>query len=259
MRAIYLLLVAMLLCSCAGYEPALSVSETAAYPVKGRQGWMINQKLKFGEYETSRVKRSWTRGGNTRVDLLSGAVQNPDYPNFISMDYDDRHQNYYFQMTDFYGNISDVYASSEFHSQDLQIGNNPNSLVNILEDIFGRNGYSENIFYLQLFRNTEERPWQLMLDNYASEVLADEYTGVFALDRDRYYILKPINKINGKNGPQKIAGSMGFEIFDRSDKSVAAVSLMDSGKVYFHTKDPDERFFMANLCAALLLQQNLEE
>ena len=260
MKKLYLLLVAVILMvACTPAKPALSVTDTTAFPVKGRQGLMIRQKLNFGDYETSVVKRSWTRSGNTRVDLISGQVHNPSYPNLVSMDYANSDQSYYFTIKDFFGNIADVYAVSAFHSQDLQIGDNPNSVINVLEDIFGGSGYSENLFYLQVFLNSETSPWQLVLDNEAAQIIPGEYTGIFALDGDNFYTLKPINQLMGKKGPQKIFGSVGYEIFDSSGTSVAAVSLIDNGEVYFHTKDPSERFLLSGLCAALLLQENVAD
>ena len=41
----------------------------AEYPVKGRQGILINQKLSFGEYHTLLVDRSWTKGSSMMVGL----------------------------------------------------------------------------------------------------------------------------------------------------------------------------------------------
>jgi len=32
------------------------------YPVEGRQGWLINQQLRMGEFLTSPVQRGWTKG-----------------------------------------------------------------------------------------------------------------------------------------------------------------------------------------------------
>lgn len=259
MKNSFFLLLCLLLVSCSPMKPALSVAETSAFPVKGRQGLLIRQKISFSDYETSVVKRSWTRSGNTRVDLISGQVHDPSYPNLIAMDYADSDQSYYFNIQDFFGNIADVYAVSAFHSRDLQIGDNPNSVVNIIEDIFGGSGYSENLFYLQIFLNNETAPWQLILDNDAVQFLADEYTGFFALDADNYYTLQPLTQVSGKNGPREIFGSIGYEIFDKRGISVAAVSLVDRGEVYFHTKDPSERFLLSGLCAALLLQEDISE
>lgn len=265
MRSILLLSFAMLLLSgCNTMEPVLSVSESdelQTLAVKGRQGLMINQKLEFGEYKTGKVTRSWTRGGNTRLDLPFGTVSDPNYPNLISMDYVHRNQAYYFQLSDDRGNISDVYGTSFYNARDRQIGDNPNSIINILEDIFGKADYAENLYYLQLYINDERRPWQLLLDNHAAVAFANKYQGVFALDEKAYFTLKPLTKVFGKKGPKEVwsSESMGFEIFNSSNESVGAVSLVDNGKVYLHTRDPKERFILANLSAALLLQQNIAE
>jgi hypothetical protein len=251
----------LLLAGCNTMKPALSEAETISYPVKGRQGLLINQKLKFGDYETSKVKRSWTRGGNTRLDLLAGTVNDPNSPGLMVMEYDDRKQSYYFQMQDFFGNFSDVYGTSEYHSRDLKIGDNPNSIINIFEDIFGKVDYSDNLFYLQLYINEESKPWQLMLDNHASQAFAKNYYGVLAIDGHNYYSLKPITEVKSKNGKtgSLFMGSVGYEIFNSKNESVAGVSLIDGGEVYLHTQNPDERFLLANLCAALLLQENIAE
>lgn len=245
-------------------EPVLSISESNSLEtmdVKGRQGLMINQKLEFGEYRTGTVKRSWTRGGNTRIDLPFGTVSNPDYPSLLSIDYVNRNQAFYFQLHDTHGNISDVYSTSSYNSQDLQIGNNPNSIINILEDIFGSANYSEDLFYLQLYVNDETKPWQLLLDNHAAATFAKKYQGVFALDEKTYFTLKPLTKVLGSKGPKEVwtEDSMGFEIFNSSDESVGAVFLPNNGKVYLHTNDTKERFILANLSAALLLQENIAE
>lgn len=257
-------MILILVAGCNTMEPALSTSgseQQEMFQVKGRQGWLINQKLQFGDYQTSKVKRSWTRGGNTRLDYPFGTVANPDFPNLISIDYVDKDQRYYFQMQDGHGNISDVYSTSQYHSRDLQIGDNPNSIINILEDIFGKTDYADNLFYLQLYINDESRPWQLILDNHAAATFAKKYQGVFALDDKTYFTLKPITSVLTKKGPLEVwmESSLGFEIFNSSNESVAAISLVDEGKVYLNTKDPKERFILANLSAALLLQQNISE
>ena len=258
MKRFFTFSIAILLIACTPIKPALSVTETNAFPVKGRQGLLIKQKLSFGDYQTSPVKRSWTRSGNTRIDLISGQVADPSYPNLISKDYSGSDQKFYFNIIDFFGNAADVYAVSEFHAEDLQIGDNPNSVINILEDIFGGSDFSEDLFYLQIFLNDEAKPWQLVLDNQAAQVFADEYTGFLALDENEFYALEPITHYEGKNGAQRMAaGSIGYEIFNREGNSVAAVSLEDNGVVYLHTKDPSERLLLSALCSALLLQQDI--
>lgn len=258
MKRLVLLPLVFLTIACSPLKPALSVSETNAFPVKGRQGLLINQKLSFGDYKTSPVKRSWTRSGNTRIDLISGQPSNASYPNLIGLDYANSEQSFYFNINDFFGNAADVYAVSNFHAEDLQIGDNPNSVVNILEDIFGNSDYSESLFYLQVFLNSDTEPWQLVLDNDAAQMFAGEYSGFFVLSDKNFYTLRPINTVQGKSGTSKIpGGSIGYEIFNKEGVSVAAVSLVDSGEVYLHTKDPAEKLLLSALCAALLLQEDI--
>lgn len=248
--------------ACSPLQPALSIPpdlKKEPLAVKGRQGLLINQKLSFAEFQTSRVKRSWTKGGNSRVSYPIINPVNLMYIDFISKEYIDRNQTFSFQMSDSFNNQSDVYGASNFNAQNLMIGSNPNSIVNILEDIYGRTDFSENIFYLQVFLNDDTQPWELLLDNQASQA-NKKYIGFFAKGDDHYYTLKPLTKLETKQGPRSILmGSVGFEILNQDNDVIAAVSLIDSGLVYLFTEVPSERFLMANLCAALLLQENISQ
>src|SRR5688572_11924295 len=47
-------------CSTAKLSVPTSFSEKATkMPVKGINGWQVNQKLNFGDYVTSKIKRGW--------------------------------------------------------------------------------------------------------------------------------------------------------------------------------------------------------
>jgi hypothetical protein len=63
--------------------------------------------------------------------------------------------------------------------------------------------------------------------------------------------------MEGKDGrPQAILfGSVGFEIRNKEGKAVAAVSKIDKGIVYLQAVNSEEKFLLANACAALLLQE----
>ena len=63
---------------------------------------------------------------------------------------------------------------------------------------------------------------------------------------------------NGKSG-EILAGSVGLEFHNPEGKPVAAVSLIDKGMVFLGKTTKEERFLLANLCAALLLQQEIGE
>lgn len=251
----------LLVSSCTPFQPAFNdgaKTPNIVHNVKGRQGLLLNQKLSFGDFYTSKVKRSWTRGTSSRSPINTASVTNFFFPDLFSMEWTSKHQRFTFIGADATNQKAEVFGVSQFDSEDFIIGNNKNSIINILEDIKGLYSESENLFYLQIFVNEDQQPWQLVLDNQASQSHSTKYRGIFSLDENNYYTLIPITKMQGKNGPRSIlAGSVGYEINNKKGNLVAAVLLMDKGKVYLNTTDATERFLMENLCAALLLQENI--
>ena len=247
--------------SCTPFKMSVSDelrSNRDEYEVEGRQGILIKEKLKFGEYHTTKVKRSWTKGRSSRTGIGYGGTAQQDWVNIISVEYINKKQTVNFQLTD--GALSsDVYCVSRFNAKDLQIGKSENSILNIGMDIAGIGGESSSLYYVQVYNGNDEQPWQLVLDNQAAQAKPKSYTGVFARNRNEYYTLVPVRKIekNGKAG-NILAGSVGYEIRNADDKAVAAVSLIDKGMVFLGKSTPGERFLLANLCSAILLQQQIE-
>jgi hypothetical protein len=99
----------------------------------------------------------------------------------------------------------------------------------------------------------------MVIDNNDAQRQRKNYTGFLALDRHTYYTIKPVYSIRSKKGKSvnTILGSVGFEFRNKDGKPVAAVSLMDQGIVYLDNVSEEERFLLANACAALLLQQQI--
>ena len=228
------------------------------YTVKGKDGILIKQKLSFGEYKTTKVKRSWTRGSSGRSGFGFGDPYKGDYVNVISTEYINKKQTVNFSLTDG-KQSSDVFCVSRFNSRDLQIGARQNSLFNIVLDLFGE-GYSSNsTYYVQVYTQGDDKPWQLLLDNEAAQFNSRGYIGYLAKSATDYYTIHPATKmeINGKVG-NTLAGAVGFEIRDRLGKTLAAVSSMNKGMVFMGKVSPEERFVLANVCAALLLQQHID-
>ncbi|MET0394688.1 MAG: hypothetical protein ABW019_16200 [Chitinophagaceae bacterium] len=252
---------ALLISSCA--TPKISVSDDLKdnhdeYTVKGRQGILVNQKLSFGEYRTQRVKRSWTKGSSTYSGFGFGYPGTEDYTNIISNEYIRRKQTVFFSLEDA-KQKSEVYCTSRFNAKEFTLGKNENSLLNIVLDIFGKGGSSDNKFYVQIYTGENETPWQMMIDNQAAQAQAKSYTGILARGKDRFYTIVPVTRLEMKGRSGNIlAGSVGFEFRDQANKTVAAVSMLDKGMVFLGKTDAEERFLLANACAALLLQQNIE-
>lgn len=256
-----LILIAIFFASCSTAKMSVSEELKAShdeYKVKGRQGILIKQKLSFGEFSTSQVKRSWTKGSSLKFGIVSGGTSPEDWVNLISMEYIKRKQTVRFELTD--GKLgSAVYCVSRFNARDLEIGKT-NSILNIGMDVLGIGGSSESTYYVQIFDKQDSRPWEMVIDNQAAQAKAKTYIGYLAKGRDEYYSIVPVRRMENSKGKSGniLAGSIGFEFRDKNDRPVAAVSMIDKGMVFLGKTTREERFLMANASAALLLQQEIE-
>ena len=175
----------------------------------------------------------------------------------IGVEFSDKKQSVRFELTDENANESSVFCVSRARSENLVIGNNPNSLLNIAMDVLSIEESSENLFWVKIYLKNEQEPWEMVIDNEASQAKAKTYTGMVAQSRDKFYTLHPVYQITGNKGKVYTMpfGSMGYEIRTKEGKPVAAISLVDRGFVYLNTAQPEEKFLLANICAALLLQE----
>lgn len=251
----------MIVTGCTSLKMAVSDDLKPAYDeynVKGRQGILIKQKMSFGEFSTNTVHRSWTKGNSMKFGLGYITGEQQEWVNIISTEYINRKQTLRYQLSDG-PNRSQVFAVSRFNSKDLEIGKNTNSVLNIGMDIFGIGYKSSSMFYVQIFASEKDsRPWEMAIDNEASQATPKKYIGYLAKGKNDYYSIVPVTKaeVNGKTG-NTLAGSIGFEFRNKEGKVVAAVSLVDKGMVYMGRTTADERFLLANACTALLLQEQI--
>lgn len=230
------------------------------YPVKGRQGILINQKLSFGEYHTLLVDRSWTKGSSITVGLSQGLPTDEDYKKLITSEKVKKKQTLYFALEDSLGNQARAYCISNFSSKNFTVGNNENSPVNIFGDILGVGDASSSMFYAMIYDAQASNRWDLILDNQEVQSKPKSYVGYLAKGKDDYYTIKPLSRVVSKKG--KIGtmpfGSAGFEIRNKDGKAVAAVSMIDNGVVYLSDISPEENMLLSGVCAALLLQEQID-
>jgi hypothetical protein len=256
------LFVSLLASGCGSVKMSVSDELKASndeYVVKGKNGTRIKQKLSFGEYFTTDIKRSWIKGQYSRFGIASGGPSYDQWVNIISLEYIRKKQTIRFNLSDGKNN-SDVYCVSRFNARELEIGKSPNSLLNIGIDVLGIMGRPSDTYYVQIFAdNHDARPWELSIDNYRSQASPKKYIGYLAKSSTEYYSIVPVTRMekNGKSG-NILAGSIGFEFRDPQGKPVAAVSQLDKGMVFLGKIGTEERFLLANACAALLLRDMIE-
>lgn len=231
----------------------------AEYPVKGRQGILINQKLSFGEYHTLLVDRSWTKGSSVMSGLSQGLPTDEDYKKIITSEKVKKKQTLYFALADSLGNQARAYCITNFSSKNFTIGNNENSPVNIFGDILGTGDESSNLFYAMIYDAQASNRWELLIDNQQAQSQPKTYLGYLSKSKDEYYTIKPLSKVVSKKGKTGIMpfGSAGFEIRNQNGKAIAAVSMIDNGIVYLTSLSPEEKILMSGVCAALLLQEQI--
>jgi hypothetical protein len=226
------------------------------YAVEGRMQTVLQKKpLRFGEFYTTGVKTSWRRSSSLVTDM-DGRVINR-YSNTLGKLYESSKASRRFTLSNGKGLQAQVFTFDQLTALGYLLGNNLQLNFDWLVKALGMPTKAENSYYVQVFEPENDRPWELMLDLDAVRWNPKNYAGYFALNDDEYYTVKAITKIMGKNGPSSFpAGIMGYEICNAGGVPVAAVSTINSGVVHLQDSlPPDERFLMANLCAALLLYE----
>jgi hypothetical protein len=229
------------------------------YPVTGRTGILVKQKLSFGEYKTNVVKRSWTKGSTVTSGLTSGIPTDHDYRKIITADHIKKKQTLSFVLQDSAGSKAEAYCVSDFKGMDFNIGNSSVSIINLLGDVAGIGGTSSSYFYVQIYTDEGDSPWHLILDNQAAQVDPKLYQAKLAKSATEFYTITSDSRVKSKKG--KIGnmpfGSGGFQIRNSTGEPVAAVSMIDKGVVYLKPVSPEERIILASACTALLLQEQI--
>ncbi len=245
------LLVAATTCFGQRFNLALSTplaGQHEQYSVKGRQGLLIRQKLSFGGYFTTEVKR----GAIKSWRAASG------FPGLIWKEHMEGRQSIRFRLSD-QQDTSQVLMLTNISATDLKLGNDPNAFPNQIFPLLtvGTEAQQNNLS-AAIYFGTDEQPWELYLDNTDAQLRRESYTG-YVYKGEEYYQIVPVWEVLYKDKKRRIPfGAAGFEIVNADGEAVAAVSLMDNkGIVYLGNVSPREKFLMANVCATLLLQSNI--
>lgn len=244
------LLFASFFSSCTTVKIALDESqwpEKKEYAVTSRKPLFKQQKLTFGDYQTREVKRSWTKGTQGTSGFYIGNAG-------IATNHITKKQKFHFKLQDpALNQTSEVNCATNIRIKDLVIGN-PESGLNTMLDFLSIGIDTDNQFYAEILPGTDTQPWKLILDNRAIQI-SRNYAGSLMQSAENYYTIVPVNKVQGKYGPVTFPiGSVGYEIRNKKNEPVAAISLIDKGTVYLKEVPPAEKFLLANACAALLLQ-----
>lgn len=230
--SIFGLLFFILLSACS--TPRINVNEqllsdSDLYEVQGRQGWLVNQTLSFGEFQSGKVDRSWTKGY--------------DYPFIVR--FTGAKEKLSFTLQNGSKNEADIFCISKLREQDLQLFHKYFDINLNAKDVFsgsiiigGNAGYD---FYITNLNQ-----------NNISRKVEGRITG-----EGRIISIEPIKKLEG-NKAYLSAQTPGFE-FTMNGELIGAVEVLNKGRIWIRKSLPEaDRLLIASAASALLLRSDLE-
>ncbi len=243
-------------------------SQATKMHVKGVNGWQINQKLSFGSYATSKIKRGWDFSSSLSHSKFFLRPEEALLKVFdINTDKDVYTQKNKFQYSIEEGNLAaEVYATEKFQEKQLVYkSNNPwigkASKTNKYE-------YAFTAAILPLAPQKAD-PWSLVLIN-KYDIKKDTARRLF----DRPYVeeegyatngkesiaIRPlrIENLTTKSGRQtKVLGGKllsGYEL-QWDGGVVGIVDILDNNIWIYNQLDPDEKLIISAISSAILLKR----
>ncbi len=265
-----IILAVVLISSCTAAKvsvPEKFQQRSTRLPVKGMNGWKINQKLSFGPYQTSAVKRGWDFRGSLQYTKFSVSPEEMLLRVFdINTDKRNLNQRNKFQFTIQEGErIAEIYATEKFSEKQLVYkSNNP-----YIGDITRTNRYEYAFTAAILPLNEKKDPWSLvMVNRYNSS--KDTARGLF----DRPYVeeegyatngkeniaIRPLRleNVNTKSGKQtKVFGGKllsGYEL-QWDGGVVAIIDILDNSVWMYNELEPSEKLVLSSIASAILLKR----
>lgn len=271
MKQKHLLIPLLFLLSCTAAKisvPPTFSSQATRLPVKGLNGWMINQKLQFGNYSTSPIKRGWDFSSSTQYTRLSLDPQTM-LLRVLNVDTDVRKlkEKNKFQYTLQDGNlVAEIFATEKFTEDQLVYKSNNPFIGQV--NATRKYDYSFTAAILPLIVNNND-PWSVVLMN-RYDAVKDTARGLFSrpyVEEEGYatngketITIRPLrlDNVTTKNGKQtKVVGGpllSGYEL--RWDNGVVAiVDLLDKQIWLANNLDAGDKLILSSVATALLLKR----
>ena len=208
-------------------------SGSDAYSVKGRQGWMLNQHLSFGSYQSGKVRRGWTQSYDIPfIVRFQGAKEK------LNFEFDDPAA----------GLKSFVFCLGKITRQELPV----------LNDLFRIPLKNEDVFTASIYLPGSGEHWDLVVYDPNKSNLGDVSSGFLQHDGDTSIRLREVRRTDkgSKNFSELV---LGYE-FVQNGQVIGAVETLNKGRVWLRQGlSGKTRFVLANAAAALLLKSDIGE
>jgi hypothetical protein len=266
-----ILTIIILLSSCTAARlsvPEAFQKQSTKYPVKGVNGWMINQKLSFGPYQTSSIKRGWDFSSSVQYTKMRMSPEEAVLKVFdINTDKASMKQRGKLQYTiEEGGQLAEIYATETFSEKQLVYKSNNPYIGNASKTNSYQYAFTAAIVPLTL---KEKDPWSLVMIN-KYDIAKDTARRLF----DQPYVeeegyatngkdniaIRPlrIDNVTTKSGKQTkvIGGKMlsGYEL-QWDGGVVAIIDILDNNVWIYNDLEPSERFILSSISSAILLKR----
>lgn len=242
-RLFYFGFMAILL-SCAAPQIQLDKDlrrQATPMPVSGRQGWLMNQQIKFGLYHTDKLQRGWIKSFRNDAFLarLTGAQEKYSFTLF------DREQAAY-----------TITAANSIRGAELPLIRymDENSSPR-LREIATLSIHCQKLFAATLYHPQRQESWNLTLMSNSDIHKNGRFAGFLVHEQEAEIEILPIYLLERS----RTIGTdiLGYE-FRQRGKPLAAVEVVNQGKVWIASSlDARLQQVLASASAALLLQQEL--
>lgn len=271
MRFIVISIITLLTYSCTAVKlsvPEQFSQQATRMQVKGLNGWMINQQLSFGNYQTSTVKRGWDMGNSFQHTKLLMKPEEMLLKVFeIDTDKKSLSQRNKFQYTLYDGRLESAIFAAEKFSEKQLVYKSRNPWIG---DASKTRSY-EYAFTAAILPAFEQNasPWSVVMANkYNSE--NDKSRGLFekpqveiegyATNGTETISIRSlfVDKVKQKNGKDTkvLGGSLltGYEL--KWDGAVVGiVDILDNSIWIANNLDAEDRLIVSSISSAILLKR----
>jgi hypothetical protein len=268
-KTLLIALIALSSCTAAKLSvPANFSSQATKIPVKGLNGWMINQKLTFGSYQTSSIKRGWDFSSSLQYTKF-GIRPEEALLKVFDIDTDKRNlaqRNKFHYTLENGSDITEIYATEKFTEKQLVYKSNNPYIGNASKTYRYDYAFTAAIVPLTI-KNAE--PWSVVLIN-RYDLAKDTARRLF----DRPYVeeegyatngkeniaIRPlhIDKVTTKSGKEtKVFGGKllsGYEL-QWDGGVVAVIDLLDNNLWLYNDLEPSEKLILSSVVSAMLLKR----
>ncbi|HWI93623.1 MAG TPA: hypothetical protein VNT20_20220 [Flavisolibacter sp.] len=266
-----ILIAAILLTSCTAAKlsvPEAFQKQSTRHSVKGLNGWMINQKLSFGPYQTSTIKRGWDFASSLQYTKFRMSPEEAVLKVFdVNTDKRNLNQRNKFQYTLEEGeHLAEIYATEKFSEKQLVYKSN-NPYIGSASKT-NRYDYSFTAAIIPL-TGKEKDPWSLvMINKYdvakdtARRLVDKPYVEEegYATNGKENITIRPlrIENVTTKSGKQtKVFGGKmlsGYEL-QWDGGVVAIIDILDNNIWIYNDLEPSEKFLLSSIASAIMLKR----